>query len=114
MANSGQPWLHELVIALCAPTVALSEASGQIRPAAGSRSGAQGVVHADSRVLSAAVLEVGRAEPEPLSSGLLDAGRALFIGLVRDLGGDGADPAVRVERERLVSPGRVREHIRIS
>ena len=114
MASSGQPWLHELVIALCAPTVALSEASGQIRPAAGSRSGAQGVVHADSRVLSAAVLEVGRAEPEPLSSGLLDAGRALFIGLVRDLGGDGADPAVRVERERLVSPGRVREHIRIS
>ena len=114
MPRSRQPWLHDLVTALCAPTVALSEASGQIRPAAGSRSSAQGVLHADCRVLSAAMLEVGGAEPESLSSGLLDAGRALFIGLVRDLGGDGADPAVRVERERLVRPGRVREHIRIT
>ncbi|MGH3397695.1 MAG: glycogen debranching N-terminal domain-containing protein, partial [Streptosporangiaceae bacterium] len=118
MPRRRQPSLHELVTALCAPTVALSEASGQIRPGVGSRggsrSGAQGVLHADCRVLSAAMLEVGGAEPEPLSSGLLDAGRALFIGLVRDLGDDGADPTVRIERERLVSPGRVREHIRIS
>ena len=109
MAKTGQPWLHELITALSAPTVALSEASGQIRP-----DGAQGVLHADSRVLSAAVLETGGMEPVPLSSGLLDAGRALFIGLIRQLSDESPDPAVRVERERRVSPGGLREHIRIS
>jgi glycogen debranching enzyme len=108
MSASGQPWLHELVTALSAPTAVLSERSGQIRPA-----GAQGVLHADARVLSAAVLEVGGAEPVPLSGGLAEAGRALFIGAARQLGDDGPDPTVRVERERVVGPGRVREQIRV-
>jgi glycogen debranching enzyme len=108
MPRSGQPWLHELVTAVSAPTAALSERSGQIRPG-----GAQGVLHADARVLSAAVLEVGAAEPTPLSSGLLAAGTALFVGACRELGDDGPDPTVRVERERTVGPGRVRERIRL-
>ena len=108
MPPSGQPWLHELVTTVSAPTAVLGERSGQIRPA-----GAQGALHADARVLSAAVLEVGGAEPTPLSSGLLAAGTALFVGACRDLGDDGADPTVRVERERTVSPGRVRERIRL-
>ena len=108
MPRSRQPWLHELVTVLCAPTMVLSEDSGQIRPA-----GAQGVLHADGRVLSAAVLEAGGQEPVPLSSGLLDAGRALFTGLVRDVGDNGPDPALRVERERAVGPGRMTERIRV-
>ncbi|HEU5421511.1 MAG TPA: glycogen debranching N-terminal domain-containing protein [Streptosporangiaceae bacterium] len=108
MSRSLQPWLHELVTALHAPTVVLSEPGGQIRPA-----GAQGVLHADTRVLSAAVLEVGQLEPDPVSGGLLTADRALFIGAARQLGDEIPDPTVRVEREREVSPGRVRETIRI-
>jgi glycogen debranching enzyme len=108
MSRSSQPWLHELVTALSAPTAVLSEPSGQIRP-----TGAQGVLHADARVLSTAVLEVGQAEPAPVSSGLLAADRVLFIGAARQLGDDIADPTVRVERERVVAPGRVRETIRI-
>jgi glycogen debranching enzyme len=108
MPPSGQPWLHELVTTVSAPTAVLGERSGQIRP-----SGAQGALHADARVLSEAVLEVGGAEPTPLSSGLLAADTALFVGACRDLGDDGADPTVRVERERTVSPGRVRERIRL-
>jgi glycogen debranching enzyme len=108
MSSSGQPWLHELVTTLSAPTAALSERSGQIRA-----TGAQGVLHADARVLSAAVLEVGAAEPAPLSSGLLAADTALFVGACRGLGDDGPDPTVRVERERTVSPGQVRERIRL-
>jgi hypothetical protein len=108
MSASAQPWLHELVTALSAPTTILSERSGQIRPA-----GAQGVLHADARVLSAAVLEVGAVEPVPLSGGLLGAGRALFVAAARGLGDDGPDPTVRVERERVVGPGRVRERIRL-
>jgi glycogen debranching enzyme len=108
MSPSSQPWLHELVTTVSAPTAVLGERSGQIRPA-----GAQGALHADARVLSAAVLEVGGTEPVPLSGGLLAAGTALFVGACRGLGRDGADPTVRVERERAVSPGRVRERIRL-
>jgi glycogen debranching enzyme len=108
MPPSGQPWLHELVTTVSAPTAVLGERSGQIRPA-----GPQGALHADARVLSAAVLEVGGAEPTPLSSGLLAADTALFVSACRDLGDDGPDPTVRVERERTVSPGRVRERIRL-
>jgi glycogen debranching enzyme len=109
MAGSRQPWLHELVTAVRAPTCVLSERSGQIRA-----DGAQGVLHADARALSMAVLALAGAEPVPLSCGLLDADRALFIGLARGLGDDGPDPAVRVERERTVSPGHLSERITIS
>ncbi len=109
MSATGQPWLHDLVTALRAPTVVLSERSGQIRPG-----GAQGVLHADARVLSAAELAIGGAEPVPVSSGLLDAGRALFIGIARELGDPGPDPTVRVERERTVTVGHLRERITVS
>jgi len=101
------PWLHELVTVLSAPTVALSEHGGQIRP-----DGAQGVLHADLRVLSRAVLEIDGVEPVPVSGGLLNARTARFIGVPRALGDDIADPTVRVERERMIAPGEVRELIR--
>jgi glycogen debranching enzyme len=97
------------VTVLRAPTVVLSEHGGQIRPA-----GAQGVLHADARVLSAAVLAVGGAEPAQVSGGLLDSSRALFIGIARNLADAGPDPTVRVERDRLVGAGLVRERIRLS
>ena len=109
MSASGQPWLHDLVTALRAPTTVLSERSGQIRPA-----GAQGILHADARVLSAAELAIGDAEPVPLSCGLLDAGRALFVGIARGLGDPGPDPTVRLERERTVRAGHVRERITVT
>jgi len=106
MAAVDQPWLHELVTVLSAPTVALSDPSGQIRPG-----GAQGVMHADVRVLSEAVLDVDGAEPAPVSGGLLGARTARFIAVPRALGDDIADPTVRVERERTVLPGEVRERL---
>lgn len=106
--SEDQPWLHDLVTVLSAPTAALSEAGGQIRPG-----GAQGVLHADRRVLSTAVLEVAGTEPVPVSGGLLDAGAALFIAVPRALGDDIADPTVWVEREREVTAGRVRERVRL-
>jgi glycogen debranching enzyme len=102
------PWLHELVTVLSAPTVALSEHGGQIR-----QDGAQGVLHADLRVLSQAVLEVDGVEPTPVSGGLLNARTAKFIGVPRALGDDIPDSTVRVERERTIAPGEVRELIRI-
>ncbi|MBO0772970.1 MAG: hypothetical protein J2P35_16050, partial [Actinobacteria bacterium] len=105
---AGQPWLHELVTVVGAPTVVLSEPGGQVRP-----DGAQGVLHADTRVLSQAVLEVAGTEPVPVGGGLLGAGTALFLSVPRNLGDGGADPAVRLERRREVTAGRVRERIRL-
>jgi glycogen debranching enzyme len=110
MSALDQPWLHELVTALSAPTVVLSESSGQIRAL-----GAQGVLHADVRVLSAAVLTVGGAEPSPVSSGITGARTASFTGVARALGDDRTvDPTVLLDRERVVTAGEVSERIRLT
>jgi glycogen debranching enzyme len=109
MSALDQPWLHELVTALSAPTVVLSEPSGQIRA-----QGAQGVLHADVRVLSVAVLTVGGVEPSPVSGGITGARTARFTGVARTLGDDWTvDPTVQIERERSVTAGEVRERIRL-
>ena len=109
MSALDQPWLHDLVTVLSAPTVVLSEPSGQIRDG----SNAQGVLHADVRVLSQAVLTVGGAEPAPVGSGLTEARSAWFVAVPRALGDDIVDPTVRIERERTVAPGEVSERIRV-
>lgn len=109
MVNAGQPWLHNLITVLSAPTVVLSEQSGQLR-----RSGAQGVLHANSRVLSQAILEINGSEPVPVSSGLLSAGTALFAYLPRETAADAADPAISVTRQRAVRAGVVHEIVRVS
>lgn len=103
-----QPWLHELVTVLSAPTVVLSERSGQIRPG-----GAHGALHADTRVLSMAVLEVGGTEPTPAGEGRRGAGAAQFTAVPRALGDRIPDPTVWLERHREVTPGRVTERIRL-
>lgn len=108
MAGKGQPWLHNLVTVLSAPTVALSDQDGQMR-----RCGAQGVLHAHSRVLSQAILEIDDAEPAATSSGLLAAGTALFASIPRQLGGGDPDPAAWVTRRRVVRPGAVHELVRV-
>jgi glycogen debranching enzyme len=108
MTALDQPWLHDLVTVLSAPTVALSDGSGQIRAG-----GAAGALHADVRVLSQAVLEVGGTEPAPVGGGLIGARTARFAGVARALGDDIVDPTVLVERERTIAPGEVRERIRV-
>jgi len=108
MVNAGQPWLHDLITLLCSPTVAISEQSGQLRDA-----GAQGVLHAHSRVLSAAILEINGAEPAPISSGLQSAGTALFEYVPRQTAADSADPAVWVTRQRTVRAGAMGETVRV-
>jgi hypothetical protein len=108
MVDADQPWLHDLITVLSAPTMVLSERNGQLR-----RSGAQGVLHAHSRVLSQAVLEVNGAEPAPISSGLRSAEAALFAGIPRQTATDSADPAMWVTRQRMVRPGAVHELVRL-
>jgi hypothetical protein len=109
MSALDQPWLHDLVTVLSAPTVSLSEPSGQIRDG----SNAEGVLHADVRVLSRAVLTVGGSEPTPIGSGLDGTRSAWFVAIPRALGDDIVDPTVRIERERTVAPGEVSERIRV-
>jgi hypothetical protein len=109
MSALDQPWLHDLVTVLSAPTVMLSEPSGQVRDGGN----AEGVLHADVRVLSQAVLTVGGTEPTPIGSGQDGARSAWFVAVPRALGDNLADPTIRIERERTIAPGEVSERIRV-
>jgi len=103
-----QPALHDLLTAVRGPTAALSGRDGQIRP-----TGAHGVFHADVRVLSAAVLTVDGREPESIAATIRGADTVWCAALVREAGDEGADPTVRIDRERRVRPGVVTETIRV-
>ncbi|GIM89460.1 glycogen debranching N-terminal domain-containing protein [Paractinoplanes toevensis] len=104
-----QPLLHDLIPTIAAPTVALSGADGQIRPA-----GVQGVFHADGRVLSTAVLRLDDREPEPIGYAPAGPGATRFVSVARRLGDQIADPTIRVIRTRRVRPGAVDEEIEIA
>ncbi|WP_092625357.1 glycogen debranching N-terminal domain-containing protein [Jiangella sp. DSM 45060] len=103
-----QPFLHDLVSCVKAPTVALSGADGQLRAA-----GAQGVLSHDRRVLSELRVDVDGHEPEPAGHGLRGAGHARFTGIVRHLGDAGADPTVRLERQRFARADGVTERLEL-
>jgi len=109
MSDAGQPWLHNLITVLSAPTMVLSEQGGQVR-----HTGAQGAIHAHSRALSQAVLEIDGAEPAPISSGLVSSRTAMFASIPRQSATDAADPSVWVTRTRTVLPGVVQEVVRLS
>jgi len=104
-----QPWLHDLEVALCAPTQVWSGSDGQVRD-----HGAQGVYHGDVRVLNRAEITLDGVPPVPVLSTHAGADSGVCVGVARMLGGDGPDPAVRVERRRRVRPGRVEETIVVS
>ncbi|MCW3841044.1 amylo-alpha-1,6-glucosidase [Micromonospora yasonensis] len=104
-----QPLLHDLVGVVHAPTTALGDAAGQIRP-----SGVQGVFHADARVLSRAELRVDDREPEALTRGTAGPHGARFVSLARWLGDPTPDPTVRIDRSREAGPHHVTEEILVS
>ncbi|HET8958869.1 glycogen debranching N-terminal domain-containing protein, partial [Nocardioides sp.] len=106
-----QPLLHEQLVALAAPTQAWSGTDGQIR--AGLRN-LHGVFHADIRVLSEAVLTIAGAEPEVIATANPRVGTVKVVALARELDGPGADPATRVDTDRTLTPGRMREHLTVS
>jgi N-terminal domain of (some) glycogen debranching enzymes/Amylo-alpha-1,6-glucosidase len=106
MASPRQPWLHELVTAVQAPTVLLCDRDGQLRS-----EGVQGVWHADVRVLSQAELRIDGETPDAVAGGTDGAGQVRFTGFVRALDGALTDPTVRLERVRTVRAGIVDEAI---
>lgn len=90
-----QPFLHELVTCVHAPTVVLSDPDGQIRSG-----GVHGAFRHDRRVVSELVVDVDGLEPVAVGSRLAGADTARFVAVVRHLGDPGADPTVRLERSR--------------
>lgn len=100
-----QPWLHEMVVAVQAPAVAVSPTDGQVRgPGAG-------WYVADRRVLSGLVVMVDDVEPVALVGESTGAAHAHFVGSLRGLGDAGKDATVFVERDRSVTGTTVREVI---
>ena len=103
-----QPWLHDLLPLLSAPTQLWCDRGGQVREL-----GLQGCYHGDRRVLSLCLLTVDGEEPVPVSNHD-DGGNAhVFVALPRGVGDPGPDPTVRVERRRELSPGLLRERLRV-
>lgn len=94
-----QPFLHDLVTVVAAPTVVLSGADGQILPA-----GAQGVLRADVRLLSRLDVVLDGTPAETVGYTLGDAGTCTFTAVARHLGDAGPDPTVRLVRERTAIP----------
>ena len=121
MSQPRQPFLHDLVTTFVAPTQVLSDRSGRIG-SAGMPVGAEGVLHADVRVLSAVELTVDGAPGEHIATQILRPGPdgstgVMFSYLLRHVGPELAetpDPQVRLDRERQVRAGRVAETLRVT
>jgi glycogen debranching enzyme len=103
-----QPLLHDLVGSVLAPTTMLSGLDGQVRAL-----GAQGLFHADVRLLSQAVLLVDGREPESLTRAPDGPHGARFVSVVRWLGDPIADPTVRIDRVRRMIPRGLTEEIHV-
>jgi len=90
-----QPFIHDQVICLAAPALAIFGADGQVRGI-----GAQGVYVADRRVLRMLVLRVGGDEPEPIGCMLTGPGVARMVSVHRSGDELTPDPVVILERVR--------------
>jgi hypothetical protein len=107
-----QPFLHELVTSVAAPTQVLSDRTGDIvasRPGPG----AQGIIHADVRVVSDLRVTVEGTTAEHIATGT-DGTETVFTGLLRRLpltGSGSSDPQLRLDRYRQVMPGAVVEEL---
>jgi glycogen debranching enzyme len=82
---------------------------GQIRPG-----GIQGVLRHDRRILSELLVDVDGREAVSVGHTVIDARTARFVGVVRHVGGDGADPQVRLERERRTRADGVTERLTLA
>lgn len=103
-----QPFLHDAVVALRAPTQAWSRASGDMTAAI------DGIYHGDRRFVSAVMLTVGEAVSEPVAHGVRSAAHVVFDAVLRDLDDPTPDPHVLLTREREVAGGRMTETITVA
>ena len=116
---SHRPLLHDLVVALAAPTQAWAGPDGQLHG-----DGAQGVFHSDVRVLRRAVVSVSRGPapgrgagaeterfaPESIAAAVeSDSSVVLVTALLRDVEDPGHDAGLVLRRVRAVRPGGLAE-----
>jgi glycogen debranching enzyme len=109
-----QPDLHDTLICVRAPLMAVSARDGQIRGV-----GAHGYYLGDHRSLSRLILTINGREPTILSGEVMDATRALFLGHFRERAVPGdrdgsAEPQLLVERDRELTDTEIREHVRLT
>ncbi|HWD61636.1 MAG TPA: glycogen debranching N-terminal domain-containing protein [Humibacter sp.] len=106
MQEHRQPLLSDQIIVLRAPTQLWSDRTGDAGAA-----DIHGLYHGDVRVLSGVVLTVDGRRPEWISVAPHGASAATFTGVLRHLDGEGADPRVRIDRERTATTDAVAERI---
>jgi hypothetical protein len=87
--------VHDAVICVAAPALAVSDSHGQLLGR-----GLDGFYQDGRRVLARCQLRLAGAAPIPVQGGLLSAGRARFVAVARTAADLGPDPAVTVERLR--------------
>lgn len=108
VAQNLQPFLHDAVVTLYAPSFVISRADGQLD------GGANGFYHGDSRALSRLTVTTGPIPLAPVGGGLRGADRAEFRAILRGLGEVTSDPAVALHRRRTVASGRLEESFDVS
>ena len=115
MPQPHQPFLHDLIVVLAAPTQMLSQRTGEITTSP-DRQTVQGVIHADVRVLSHLAITVNGEPGEHLATTLHDANQAQFTFLLPTVGGDAptADAQLRLDQFRRIEPGHLTEKLMIS
>jgi glycogen debranching enzyme len=112
MPQPHQPHLHDLIAVVAAPTQLLSQRNGQIANSP-DRQTAQGLIHADVRVLSWLAVTIDGQRGEHLGT-FLDGSQARFTFLL-GRGGRVTDyPRLRLDWFRLVEPGQLAERLMIS
>ncbi|GAB3393982.1 glycogen debranching N-terminal domain-containing protein [Humibacter soli] len=106
MPHNRQPLLNDQIIVLRAPTQVWSDHTGDVGAA-----DIHGLYHGDVRVISGVTLTVDGERPEWISVAPRGASVTTFTGVVRGLDGEGADPRVRIDRERVATTDAVEERI---
>ncbi|SDU99676.1 N-terminal domain of (some) glycogen debranching enzymes [Microlunatus sagamiharensis] len=109
-----EPFLHDLVGQVAAPTQAWSRRDGQVVPSADGAADVAGLVHADVVLLSGIEASVDGDPGVPVARRSRPDGREVFTSLLRRLDAEHADtgdPRVRLDRTRGVVPGRMEEEL---
>lgn len=110
-----QPLLHDLVTTFAAPTQVLSDRTGDIVNSA-SGPGAQGIIHADVRVVSYLRVHVDGRSGEHIATAM-GSNSARFTSLLRQVASavtSEADPQLRLDQQRTVAAGLVGEQLTVT
>ncbi len=109
-----QPFLHDLVSQVAAPTQVWSTRDGQVVLRTDDGAGVVGLLHGDVRVLAGIEATVDGDPGVPVAHLVHEDGSVVFTSLLRRLDAAyaaGSDPHVRLDRKRDVAPGRLSEEL---